>query len=80
MGQQSEETVGQRLRFLRDNLMLTQSDLHQASGVPLPTIKDIERGVSKRPRNATLARLAVVLQVSPTYLLFGRSEPSQDPC
>lgn len=79
MGQQPAETVGQRVKYLRDNLMLTQSELHHVSGVPLPTIKDIERGATMRPHNATLERLAAALKVSPVYLLLGRSDPPPNP-
>ena len=51
--------------------MLTQCQLSDRSGVPLPTLKDIERGHSQTPRDSTLLLLAGVLQVEPQYLRFG---------
>lgn len=71
MGEDSVDSVGQRLRRLRNAALMTQVDLARRSGVPLPTIKDIERGATTRPRNATLRALARALDVEPALLLFG---------
>jgi transcriptional regulator with XRE-family HTH domain len=65
------EGIGQRLKRIRDNLLLTQAELSERSRVPLATIKDIERGATQRPRNATLKALASALGVHPLQLLQG---------
>jgi transcriptional regulator with XRE-family HTH domain len=66
-----KEPIDVRLKRLRDARLLTQTDLSRESGVPLPTIKDIERGATLRPRNNTLRALSLALQVDPQYLLRG---------
>ena len=65
------EPINIRLKRLRDACLFTQTGLSRESGVPLPTIKDIERGVTRRPRSITLRALARALQVEPQYLLSG---------
>jgi len=74
MSEHEPEAVGNRLRRLRDRKPWTQAELSRASGVPLQTIKDIERGASKRPRNRTVRALADALQVSASYLLWGLTD------
>jgi transcriptional regulator with XRE-family HTH domain len=71
MRQVTVESVGARLRRLRGHKVLTQAELCAVSGVPLPTIKDIERGASKQPRTATLRALALALNVDVGYLATG---------
>lgn len=63
--------IGQRLKRLRDAQLVTQAELSTRAGVPLATIKDIERGVTRRPRNATIRALAIALVADPLYLLHG---------
>ena len=79
MADRADETVGQRVGRLRDRLLLTQSGLSLASEVPLPTIKDIERGRTQTPHVATLRRLAEALRVEPEYLRFGDTPAGQRP-
>lgn len=71
------ETIGQRIRKLRDGIPLTQQELSEKSGVPVATIKDIERK-PRRPHNKTLRNLAQALNVTPTYLLFGQEKCESD--
>ena len=71
MPQRPCESIGNRLRRLRDSALMTQAELSRQSGVPLPTIKDIERGATTRPRNSTIRALAEALDVQPRFLLFG---------
>ena len=66
-----DETVGERLKQLRQHRVLTQRELAERSGVPLPTIKNIESGKTLQPRPQTTRSLAQVLQISPETLLFG---------
>ena len=67
----ANEPIKSRLKRLREERLLTQADLSHKSGVPLPTIKDIERGVTVRPRNTTIRALSQALNVDPHYLLLG---------
>lgn len=68
-----EESIGQRLKRLRRSMVLSQAELSNISGVPLPTIKDIERGVTAIPRGKTIRALAKALGVTASYLLNGDS-------
>lgn len=69
------ETIGQRIRRLRNAVPLTQRELAEQSGVPEATIKDIELK-PRRPHNSTLRPLAQVLGVTAAYLLSG-DDPKQ---
>ena len=55
--------VSRRLKEIRTQKVLTQVGLHKKSNVPLPTIKDIERGATQTPRPNTLHQLASALGV-----------------
>jgi transcriptional regulator with XRE-family HTH domain len=72
MSPRAKEPICSRLKRLRDQKVLTQAELSRASGVPLPTLKDIERGATKRPRVATLRALALALGVDAAYLATGK--------
>ena len=74
MNKYEEETVNRRIRRLRKQNVLTQAKLAKMSGVPLPTIKDIERGTSRSPRPRTLTALAKALKVTPSYLVSGDAD------
>lgn len=71
MTQSRPESIGNRIKRLRDQLVITQVELSIISGVPLPTIKDIERGATLIPRVKTLRALARVFRVSASYLRNG---------
>ena len=71
MKKYEQETVNKRIRRLRKQNVLTQVKLAEISGVPLPTIKDIERGISRSPHPKTLMALAEALNVKPSYLVSG---------
>lgn len=58
------ETVGQRLKRLREDAGHTQRSLSKVSGVSHRTIHSIESGLSKLPRYVTLKALATALKVS----------------
>ena len=63
--------VATRLKELRNRRFLTQEMLAATSGVPLSTLKDIERGVVPWPQNRTIVALAAALEVTPQFLRFG---------
>ena len=71
MDRSQQESIGERTKRLRRRRVMTQAELSRISRVPLPTIKDIERGATTGPRPATLRMLAAALGVDASYLLNG---------
>ncbi len=66
------ETIGQRLRELRERKVWTQMDLAARAGVSYVTISRIENGYGDGlPRPSTIQKLAAALGVTPEYLVFG---------
>jgi transcriptional regulator with XRE-family HTH domain len=55
---------GSALRRYRQRLAWSQEDLADASGVAARTISDLERGVARQPRSATVRLLAEALRLS----------------
>lgn len=70
----AQESVGERVKRLRSQRVLSQRELAELSSVPLPTLKDIERGATTQPRPRTIRDLAQALGVSPTFLLHGKED------
>lgn len=64
------DTLAQRLRYARERMGLSQSELARRTGLRPQAIQFIEAGRVQRPRN--LLDLAQVLAVNPEWLLFGR--------
>lgn len=62
------DAVGERLRKLREERGMTQSELGRKIGVRQSTISEIERG-SNLPSVPVLRRLADLLEVRPGYFL-----------
>jgi transcriptional regulator with XRE-family HTH domain len=56
-------SVGQLLRAYRQRLAMTMEELSAASGVSARTISDLELGLTRRPREHTLAAIAAVLSL-----------------
>ncbi len=67
----ARETIRERVKRLRRSAVLTQLELASLSGVPLPTIKDIERGATETPRVKTMRLLAEAFGVTASYLMNG---------
>jgi transcriptional regulator with XRE-family HTH domain len=78
MTDQERGAIGNRLRQLREKQPWTQIELSIASKVPLQTIKDLERGATKRPQPRTIRALAAALSVPAAYLLLGKTDESLD--
>ena len=66
--------VGERIRQARINAKLTQEDLAKLVGyTSRSSINKIEKGLVDIPRSKII-KIADVLGVSPTFLLFGEEE------
>lgn len=63
-------TIGERLRYARKLMRLTQSDAAYISGVPQSTISTYEADRSM-PMAKQLAALCEIYQVSPAIILTG---------
>lgn len=67
------ETVGSRIRAIRNELHLTQVELSKRSGVSQSAISDIEKGV-KSPSVETLQMIAEALGRSPADFVTNKKE------
>jgi len=56
--------LGQQLRELRHAARWTQRGLAEAAGVSIGVVRDLEQGVSQRPRPDSLRRLAAALGIT----------------
>jgi predicted HTH transcriptional regulator/tetratricopeptide (TPR) repeat protein len=54
-------SFGERLKLLRRETGRTMEELSRASGVPMRSISDLERGITQRPHAATTRQLADAL-------------------
>jgi transcriptional regulator with XRE-family HTH domain len=61
-------TFGEKLKALRDNAKLTQSELADKTGLSLSIIRDYEQG-KKEPTLASAVKLADALDVSVAELV-----------
>lgn len=67
--------VGGRVANRRRQKNFTQARLSALSGVPLSTLKNIERGATKEPHPPTLDLLAQTLDIDPGWLRTGDGLP-----
>ena len=63
--------LGDRIRQLRRERLLTQEELSERSGVGVTSIIRVERG-QVEPRFSTIRKLARALEVEPRELVDGR--------
>ncbi len=72
------EAFGERVRRLRQRKVMTQTDLAKKAGVSIVTVARLENDEGEiNPRPATVRKLAVALEVEPTWLLFGEGADGQ---
>lgn len=69
-------TPAARLETARRARVLSQQELADLSGVSRVAIARIEAGTNTNPRPSTIRRLAVALDVAPTWLMYGE-EPDE---
>ncbi len=65
------DTIGDRLRQVRERKLITQADLSIGSGVTEATISRIENGQAGPTRPSTAKKLAQSLGVDPVWLMWG---------
>jgi DNA-binding XRE family transcriptional regulator len=65
------QTMGQRIRTLREAQRMTQTDLAKAVGVSRGAVAQWELGIVANIRLQAFLRLCQVLRTDPQYLLFG---------
>ena len=73
---QDVTSFGERLKKIREEKHLTQSEVAKGSGINRSTIANYESGASV-PKYTQLRPLAIFLNVSTDYLLYG--EDAYDP-
>lgn len=64
-------TLGLRIKTLRKNKKMTQTQLAKAAGVSQATISDYERDQVPNPRSNKLLRIAAALETTPEFLVTG---------
>ena len=68
-------SLGERMRFRRRELGLTQDELALLSGTNQAVIQKIENGKSLRPRKLDV--IADALNITPAWLLYGDEKNTQ---
>lgn len=71
------ETIGDRLRKLREARQLTQDQVAEKIGVRQGSYTQLETGKTKTPRSSNLAKYARLYGVDPEWLMTGKG--SQHP-
>ncbi|MDR1705763.1 MAG: helix-turn-helix domain-containing protein [Clostridiales bacterium] len=66
--------IGERMKFLRKQLELTQSDFAERIGITNSALSDIERGRTKSLTERNIASIATMYGVNPEWLRSG-AEP-----
>lgn len=65
------KSVGQRIKARKMALQITVNDLEKKSGVPEDTINNIVYARTADPRVETLAKIAMALDTTLDYIVFG---------
>lgn len=72
-------TTGERIRSLRTQLGMSQSELGQKIGVKTPAIYKYENGLVVNLKRSTIESLADALGVTPSYLMGFEDEKLPTP-
>lgn len=70
---------GREVRRLREARGWTQKDLHDRTGVPIPTLSELETGASAKPRVALTMTLAQAFGYEHPGALLGLPQPARPP-
>lgn len=71
------KSVGQRIKTRKMALQMTVNDLEKKSGVPEDTINNIVYARTADPRVETLAKIAMALDTTLDYIVFGIQPTAQ---
>ena len=63
--------MGDRIRFLRERAGMTQEELGEKLGIKKSAVAKYENGRVENIKRSSLKVMALVLGVSPCYLMFG---------
>jgi transcriptional regulator with XRE-family HTH domain len=66
------ESVGKRIRRLREDRKLSQEQLAKRIGIKQGSLTQIETGITKAPAASTLVAMARVFEVDPAWLMTGK--------
>ncbi len=69
-------TTGERIKQCRLNLGMTQSELAEKVGVKFSAIHKYENGLIVNLKRETIEKLAIALNVRPSYLMCMDDDPS----
>lgn len=72
----AKESVGQKLKAIREKKGLSHPDLESLSGVKSRTLQDVEYGVTKQPGFETVVKMATALDVSLDELIGHKTSES----
>jgi transcriptional regulator with XRE-family HTH domain len=73
-----DETMGQRIKRLRQSRQWTQDQLAGMVGVTLQAVSQWELDLTENVKLVPFLRLAKVLETDPHYLVFGPGRGSQE--
>lgn len=69
------KAIGTRIKEQRKKLQLTQTIIKNQIGISSGNLSDIENG-NRIPATQTLAKLAIILQCSTDYIIYGTEKNS----
>jgi transcriptional regulator with XRE-family HTH domain len=69
------KTVGERVRWAREQRGLTQAELDEIADLTCGHTGSIERGNRENPAAQTVTKLARALRITPQWLMFGGPRP-----
>ena len=73
------ETMGDRIRMLRESKGLSQEQLAQQLGISKGAVSQWELGYTKNIKNVLFLALVQILGTSQEFLLFGPDQPKKRP-
>lgn len=69
-------TIGARIKYLREQIGMTQPALAAAVGISQPSMSNIESGHTASPSAIHLMAIAAALNANPNWIVYGEGEQS----